>query len=425
MQNFIKKLLGRKDPEPIVIPFDTLPVWLSEREKSARTQLISRTEDPVKKIRDAMANLQNIVNTIAKTEHDPEIHPKLKSIAKNSLPLFVKAMNSSLVRELPEDIENFYPAAVESLKSCLNSTQGQGRYLQIVFPEEMKTVRTGIDTIGREINEITAVLTDYRKEKTLVDNILNFYNAFVDINIDMGKAADKDQRIIARIKEISERIAAIEKEEQSFPVDEGMAEAARLESALKETETRRDIMARTYAALSMTASHVFRKAEKIAIKQKHPAEISILRHTMELLSDHEIPESKELHDTLAVACPVVERMIVSGEIQLKNKEERAIFSDTRQFSLDICGSCTDLITGNETCRIALEKLASHPLRVRAKSLEREKSQLEIMLKKEQHARTELEEWKNKTNERVPALRDELQKNVEKLAGGSVQIRFDS
>jgi hypothetical protein len=424
MQNFIKKLLGRKDPEPVVIPFDTLPAWLGEREKTARTQLTSRTDDPVKKIRDATANLQNIVNTIEKAEHDPEIHPKLKSIAKNSLPLFVKAMNSSLVRELPEDIENFYPAAVESLKSCLNSTRGQGRYLQIVFPEEMKAVRTGIDTIGREINGITAALTDYRKEKTLVDNILNLHTALIDINADISKAADKDQRIIARMREISERIAAIEKEEQSFPADERMAEAAGLESALKEMESQRDTITRAYATLSMTASHVFRKAEKIAIKQKHPAEISVVRHTMELLSDHEIPDSKELHDTLAVACPVAERMIASGEIQLKNKEERAIFSDTRQFSLDICASCTDLITRNENCRVALEKLASHPLRVRAKSLGREKSQLETMLQKELHARTELEEWKNKTNERVPALRDELRINVEKLAGGTVQIRID-
>jgi hypothetical protein len=203
-----------------------------------------------------------------------------------------------------------------------------------------------------------------------------------------------------------------------------MAEAAGLESDLKETESQRDSVARTYAALSMTASHVFRKAEKIAVKQKHPAEISILRHTMELLSDHEMPESKELHDTLAMACPVAERMIASGEIQLKNKEERAIFSDTRQFSLGICASCTDLITRNENCRIALEKLASHPLRVRAKSLGREKSQLETMLQKELHARTELEEWKNKTDERVPDLKDELRINVEKLAGGSVQIRID-
>ena len=34
-------------------------------------------------------------------EHDPALHPKLKSIAKNSLPLFVKAMNASLSKELP------------------------------------------------------------------------------------------------------------------------------------------------------------------------------------------------------------------------------------------------------------------------------------------------------------------------------------
>ena len=202
----------------------------------------------------------------------------------------------------------------------------------------MKAVRTGIDTIGREINGITAALTDYRKEKTLVDNILNLHTALIDINADISKAADKDQRIIARMREISDRIAAIEKEEQTFPADERMAEAAGLEADLKETENQRDSGARTYAALSMTASHVFRKAEKIAVKQKHPAEISILRHTMELLSDHEMPDSKELHDTLAMACPVAERMIASGEIQLKNKEERAIFSDTRQFCLDICAS---------------------------------------------------------------------------------------
>jgi hypothetical protein len=202
-----------------------------------------------------------------------------------------------------------------------------------------------------------------------------------------------------------------------------MAEVSGLESALKETEGQRDTVARTYAALSMTASHVFRKAEKIAVKQKHTSEIGVLRHTMELLSDHEIPDSRELQDILAQACPIAERMIASGEIQLKNKEERAIFSNAMQFTGDICTHCSDLTARNETCRIALDKLASHPLRVKTKSLEREKNQLEIMLEKEQNAQAELEEWRRKTNERVPALRDELQQNMEKLAGKGILVQM--
>jgi|WetSurMetagenome_2_1015567.scaffolds.fasta_scaffold13215_4 hypothetical protein len=424
MQNFIRKIFGRNEPEKEIIPFEILPAWLNTREKAAKANLISGTDDPVKKIRGATSNLQSIVATIEKAEQDPTLHPKLKSIAKNSLPLFVKAMNSSLSKELPEDIEKFYPAVVESLKNCLNSTRGQGRYLQIVFPEEMKSVRSGIDVIGREINEITAALTEYRREKTLIDTIQKIYNALIDIETDKAHADSKDQRINKRIAEISDRIAAIEKEVQTFPADQRMSEVAGLEAALRETENQRDSEARIYAALSMTASHVFRKAEKIAVRQKHTSETATLRRTMELLSDHEIPDSRELRDTLALACPIAERMISAGEIQLKNKEERAIFSNTSQFTGEICAGCADLVTRNETCKIALDNLTSHPLQIRTKSLERERSQLDTMLIKEQKTRGELEEWRHKTDEKVPLLQSELEEAMKNLAGTGVVIQIN-
>ena len=111
-----------------------------------------------------------------------------------------------------------------------------------------------------------------------------------------------------------------------------MGEVNALKEALLEAEKNRDTTIRTNAALSMTAAHVFRKAEKIAVRQKHPSEIAILRQTMELLSDHNIPDSRDLASALSAACPIAERMIAAGEITLKNKEERAIFSDTKQFS---------------------------------------------------------------------------------------------
>ena len=126
-----------------------------------------------------------------------------------------------------------------------------------------------------------------------------------------------------------------------------MDEIKKTRSTLDEREKKREELTRAYTTLSMTASHVFRKAEKIATKQRHPAEISTLRHTIELLSDHIVPDPDELDSALAMACPIAERMIGAGEITLKNKEERGIFSDTAQFRREIRTTCTEVKNAGE------------------------------------------------------------------------------
>jgi hypothetical protein len=424
MYKFIKNLLKQKEPEKFILAFDAIPAWLDEREKTSRASLETETDVPIQNIRNATAQLQHIVNGIADAEHDPAIHPKLKSIAKNSLPLFVKAMNASLSKELPEDIEGFYSAAVESVKGCLNSTRGQGRYLQVVFPEEMKAVKTGIDAIGREINAITALLTTYRKQKALMKTIRTLHDALLDIRIDSEKSLDKDKRITTRITEITHRIACIEKELMDLTSDARMKEVNEKKSALGEMEKKRDERIRSYTALSMTAAHVFRKAEKIATKQRHATEISTLRHAVDLLSDHTAPDAKDLATALTTACPVAQRMIDAGEIVLKNKEERAIFSDTGRFCTEMCTTCTDIITQELACKSEQDLLSSHPVLVMKNSLEREKTQLEYMLGKEHQSRKDLAEWSEKTQGRIPALTEELHKKIEEISGGSVQLQID-
>ena len=424
MESFFEKLFGKKEPEVFTISLGAVPAWLDGRMKTARSTLLAETGEPQTKIRDAVVKLQQITHTIAQAEQDTELHPKLRSIAKNSLPQFVKAMNSSLSKELPDEIEGFYTAAAECLKGCLNNTKGQGRYLQAVLPEEMKAVRSGIGTIGHEINDITASLARFRKEKDLIDSAHALHIALLDISTDLRKADEKDERITARITEITDRIAAIGQELQTFPADERMTEVNRLKTVCQEAENKRDAAIRTNAALSMTASHVFRKAEKIAVRQKHPSEVAVLRQTMELLSDHKVPDTGDLASALSAACPIAERMIAAEEITLKNKEERAIFSDTIQFRATLCASCTELGLLEDACRTAEEKLASHPLLARVHSLEREKAQLETMLGKERQAGTELEEWKIKTKEKIPGLTEELTKKIGDMIGGGVQLQTD-
>lgn len=423
MHTFLKKIFGRSEPEPQAITFDAIPGWITEKESAAKSSLVSGTREPINAIRQAIAHLQLIVNDIAGAEHDPVIHPKLRTIAKNSLPQFVKAMKASLAKELPEENpEEFYTAAAEVMKNCINSAHGQGRYLQAIFPDEMKGVRQGIDAFGRGINAINPLLAAYRKEMDNVTAARALFNAIVDLKTDYVKSEEKVRRVHARIAEINGRRVEIDTEMDVNPDDPRMQEIGRQKAVIGELAGKRDDTARTYSALSMTASHVFRKAEKIATRQRHPSETAILNPAMEHLSDHEIPDHNALNEALVAACPVVERMIAAGEIVLKNKEERTIFSDTHQFRVDICTVCSSLHTLEENCQQAEKALSTHPLVMKLQSLEREKTQLAAMLAKENLALVELEEWRTKTEKRIPELSRELGKKIAIMSGDNVQFQ---
>jgi hypothetical protein len=421
MYKFFKDLLKKKEPEQVTLTFEAIPAWLDEHEKALRTRLRLETDSPMRNIRNATSRLQNTVTAIADAEHDPAIHPKLKTIAKNSLPLFVKAMKASLSKDFPEDIEEFYSAVVESVKGCLNSTRGQGRYLQAVFPKEMASVKTGIDIIGHEINALTPSLTNYRNQKKLSDETRSLYNALIDIRIDSEKALEKDQRIKARITEITDRIAHLKTELEDLSANAGMEEIKKLRATLDEREKKREGLIRAYTALSMTTSHVFRKAEKIATKQRHPAEVSTLQNAIEILSDHTVPDPEDLDPALAMACPVAERMIAAGEITLKNKEERGIFSDTAQFRREIRDTCAEVKMLETDCGAIRESLSSHPVLVKMNTLDREKTQLEYMLEKEQQEQKDLAEWREKIEEKIPLLEGELRNKIEEIMGKGVQL----
>jgi hypothetical protein len=424
MYKFITKFLNPKPPVQFTISFDAIPSWVKDRRQRAIDILTAETNNPAKNIRNGMAQLQHIVNSIAGAEHDPAIHPKLKSIAKNSLPLFVKAMNSSLSKELPDNVEEFYTASVESVKGCINSTRGQGRYLMIVFPEEMKAVKKGIDEIGHEINSITSSLSKYRKEKNQLDIITGIYDSVVAIHHDTITAAGRDQRIVSRIAEIRDRMGSIETELGTIASDEGMKKVGDLQSAIDESGLKRDEVIRRYTSLTMTASHVFRKAEKIAARQHLPEEIAKIRHTMEILSDHAVPDCADLTNSIIASSPIALRMIEAGEIPLKNKEERAIFSDTARFCEDIGTACRELKQREDEFLYAEQALAAHSLLSRKRSLEREKTQLEAMLLKENRSREELAVWREKNAEKIPSLIEELTRKIKDIIGETVQVQVN-
>ena len=65
------------------------------------------------------------------------------------------------------------------------------------------------------------------------------------------------------------------------------------------------------------------------------------------------------------------------KIGQKNKEERAIFSETSRFCTEMCTICSNIATQELACKNAQDSLSSHPILVLVNSLGREKTHRNI------------------------------------------------
>ena len=424
MLKFLKSLIGSAPEKQVSLTFEEVPLWLDKREAAAREAVCAEVQVPIHNIRNATANLQLMVNNLKGADQDPETHPKIKSIAKNSLPLFLKAMNSSLSKELPDEPEEFYTAAVECVKGALNAVRGQGRYLMVAFPDEMKETKAGIDAIGREINVMTKALGRFKAETARVGAARAAYAALSDARNDLERSFGKEERIRSRIAEIGGRLDAITGEMAKLSADPALLTLDAERDRCAELVRQRDDLMRHYASLTMTSSHVVRKAEKIATRKNLSKEVHVLKDAMDILSDHEVAAAETVARALDMACPVVQKMIDDGDILLKNKEERAIFSDTGKFSGEVSGLCTRYRELERQCRTSEECLLSHPVLSRMNALEREKEQLETMRVHEEEEQKDLFEWRTKLNASVPLLQEELVKKLHEIVGETVQFQMN-
>jgi hypothetical protein len=424
MLKFLKTIFGQAPKKTVTLTSGQILGLLDDREKDSRDMFTAETEEQVRNIRNAIANLQLVVNDLKGADQDPEIHPKIRSIAKNSVPLFIKAMNTSLAKEFPEDTEEFYAAVADCLKICLNSLHGQGRYLKEVFPQEMKAIDAGIDAIGREVNAMTGALTRYKKGREAISAARKTCSALAEVKRDLKKATEKENRTRTRIHEAENRTREITAEMDRISRDGSTKSLEGQQARCAELVERREEILRSYASLSMTAAHVFRKAEKIAIRKHLSKEKNILKNAMNVLSDHEVVEQEIITAALAAACPVVQAMTDVGELPLKNKDERAMFADKEKFCSDIAALSERYRELSAECQMAEQALASHPVLTRLNALEREKVQLEMMRAREEQSQQELSLWREKTVASIPELRNELVKKMEEIIGETVQLQTD-
>lgn len=323
----IRSMFGPpKEPGEVRYAAGELSALLDSREKDISLILLEKTREQRNAIRDLRSAVKELVQDLALKEREEAYHPKLETIAKNTLPLFERVMISSLSKDLPEDPELFYHAATESLKGCVKGLSGQGRYLRGVFPEEMKEIRERVDQIGREMNAMTPAIAEARDQRKLLSSVRADLTRLNSAEKEKKRGTDdilllKEE--IARETEerdrLCERVGILNEE-----IDKGILRDQREDLTLVKGEfLERE---RALQADLTVIGHVFRKAEKVVGRTMGTASGKDLESFVDTLSGSGIPAEEQILPDLSRLLPILASMIDAGDLILKNKEEKELFS---------------------------------------------------------------------------------------------------
>jgi hypothetical protein len=418
----IKDLFGPgKEPGAVSYHIDELPAILDARENEVTRTLAEKTLKQRNTIRDLRRALKEMVQDLASKQREEAYHPKLETIAKNTLPLFERAMLASLTKDLPEEPEAFYHDATETLKGCVKGLSGQGLYLRGVFPEEMKEIREMVDQIGREMNAMTPSIAAARSIRALLSSVRadlsrlksaetekkTGIEEFLPLKEELGrKEREYDQ--------LCERIAIMKEAVETEELRADREEVAALNREFLDEE-------RTLGADLAVLSHVFRKGEKILTRTMGPASAKDLDALVDTLAGSGIPAEDQIMPGLSRSLPVIESMIKSGDLVLKNKEEKELFSHKRDLVARIrAGYARREAAYRRFCvkqRAYQELPLLADLSAAMKEEERSAVQLEVM-----KSRISGITDKNKALEHeIPSLREKVRTHVESLLGYPVSL----
>lgn len=419
----VKDLLGGKDGEEIqeITPGD-IPDILSLNEKAWEDEYSQSTSDGRKRILEIRDNLIDAVNALSKTEREAAFHPKLEKIAKNSLPQCEKALLFALNRQLPEDPDAFYQACSEILKGCVKGLAGPGRYLRNVLPEEMKEIGLLVDAFGKEMNILTPRVAEWRRRKegvralreSLAD-IMKMESTSLELSRDIPVLEAEIADLTLTFRERNEEKHVREKALENDPVYRGLThEASQAEHALREAE-------REVHSVISTLVHILRKAEKIAHHQSSEKLAKELNQVATLLAGNGMPPAEEASKGLITVLPVMVSMIKSGNIQLKNQEERILLADHEKIPLTLNSLLKQWEGVREKADETNLRLESYPPILDLAKRDSELKSLETGIREKEKRLLELKGKREEILPQIPARYSRMEAEISSMLGKKIRI----
>jgi hypothetical protein len=416
----IKDLFSQHAEEVVATcGMDELPGLLESLESDSAATERENTRDQRTAIRQLRSDLSAMVQNLASKEREEAYHPKLETIAKNTLPQFERAMLSSLGKELPEDPGEFYLAATDSLKGCVKGLAGPGRYLRGVFPDEMKEIRETVDLIGREMNAMTPVIATARSRRARIAGIradLARFHAAVDEQITgMAEVTGIRQDIENTERErilIRDQIREIQEAVEHGVLKREKEELLHVQQAYHDEE-------RALHADLAVLLHVYRKGEKVLGRIHGAAAAKEIEAVVHMLSGTGIPEEGQLQPNLVRTLPPVMSMIASGEIALKNKEEKEIFSG----DCDISARVREGYARTEGARIRFQgkerAYQDHPLQADLRAARKKDEALSLRIATQQSRLLVLTDRNEVLEKEIALVFEKIRSGIRDLTGKDV------
>jgi DNA repair exonuclease SbcCD ATPase subunit len=421
MFKFLKKAFKPDEAEQIVIRCRELPAWLDARERQCSEELAARTADSRGRIGNARERLLEMVDSLSSAERQEAYHPKLGQVTKSTLPLFEKAMHSACSRKFPDEPEEFYKAATESLKGCISGLKGQGRYLQAAYPTETYRMRLIIDEIGKEVNSMTPAIAEGREMRGVIREMRQAHADLLHYHAISADTGGSGSAIQAKIAQYEEEIANVLTERAAMDASAVSGDLTALRNRIEEASRQLDDANRDLAGTINVLLHVFHKAEKMAGRKHDAARIKPIKSAVSILERYESAGGAEVIGAVTIALPPVLEMIGTGDIVLKNKEEKAVFSSGDKV-IPLISVSFEQYREKQAAFLSLEEaVTAHPHTRRAKDLNQRLRQLEGKLEEAKIARREHEERVSEARDAVPGIRSRLDGMIGDLLDGNSRI----
>ncbi|MBP1929412.1 ElaB/YqjD/DUF883 family membrane-anchored ribosome-binding protein [Methanolinea mesophila] len=417
--NLFKGIFGKKETPRKELHPGEVPALLAGIEKEATDEFRNAMQEPMREVLAAREELGELMDHLHSVERDKAFHPKLEKIAVNSLPLFEKAISSSLSRPLPEDPEEFYDASAESLKGMVKALTGPGRYLTGVLPEEMKAVKGAVNRVGRAMNSMNPLITGYRAKKETVQRLLSIteeYRSATEGIAGIDRQIPRMEEEIRRTEDAMDGKGGQEPETSSAEEDS----LARLKEDRADVETALNEKERELRSLFAVVIHVLRKGEKIAHRNNDTLAREI-HEVIRLLEGKSLPSYQEVSAPLSHVVGLVASMVESGEITLKNKEEKELFSRPGQITARVEELLSDISTLSAQYGEIDTQIGVHPSTRRNIAREEESQSLQEQHETLVNEKNTLAGERKNLVERSVTLRDSLGSGLEELLGIPVTI----
>ena len=425
MFRFLRERFSKEKEElPAAVSLAEVPGLLEAREAEIAVDLAARTAGSREAITAARAELRDLVQDLRSKEREEAYHPKLEKVARNTLPLFEKSMLSSLAKDLPRDPEEFYTAASECLKGCVKGLAGPGRYLKGVFPDEMKEIRLTVDRIGREVNAMTASIAEARKKRDQIAG-LRTTAASLSAAIAGHETAARDlSRIRDEIGSEEEAIGDLGKTLEAAKAAASSADIAGLAAAVSDRREEATAADRALRADLAVISHLLRKGEKVLQRGEGASAARQIEPVVDALAGPGLPAEDQLLSGLARALPLIRSMIGSGDIVLKNKEERELFSEKTDLPARIRGLYAQHRDAETRLRAAERAYAAHPVIEKARRAEKEKEQREVRLAALREKTAAIGEREQALKAEIPVLTGRMEQEISAIEGRPVTLTGD-